>query len=117
MKRKCSQCGMLKPLNEFSPRYDRKDGYYNYCRMCGIAAHRRLRRRNRQRLTKSACARCGYDKCKAALDYHHKDGTKKSFTVSACSDKSVAAIEAEIAKCVVLCANCHRELTNRGVPC
>src|ERR1039457_2577026 len=29
------------------------------------------------------CSKCGYNKCERALEFHHKDKTKKSFNISA----------------------------------
>jgi hypothetical protein len=55
------------------------------------------------------CEICGYSKCIEALDFHHLDSFTKDFTIS---DRmtSFEAIEAELKKCVLLCANCHREV-------
>lgn len=44
------------------------------------------------------------------LDFHHRDATTKEFTVSfGISSRSFARLKAEVAKCVVLCSNCHRK--------
>ena len=58
----------------------------------------------------SGCVVCGYNKCNEALDFHHIDSSTKDRSVSEllCSG-SMAALKEEISKCVVLCANCHRE--------
>lgn len=53
------------------------------------------------------CAECGYNKCAVALDPHHLDPTTKEFTLSAYGG-SMSRLRTEIAKCVLLCANCHR---------
>ena len=55
------------------------------------------------------CSRCEYNKCIRALDFHHIDPSRKDFTVSRVS-RSWKAIKAELDKCILLCANCHREL-------
>jgi hypothetical protein len=57
------------------------------------------------------CFRCGQDH-PATLDFHHRDPSKKDFLPSrACSvGMSKQRILEEIAKCDVLCANCHRIL-------
>ena len=52
------------------------------------------------------CIVCGYNKTPSAMDFHHLGD--KDRNVSSC--KSVKQLQEEIAKCVVLCANCHREL-------
>lgn len=54
------------------------------------------------------CSRCGYDTCLGALEFHHLDPTQKDFTISNANFKLEEAIE-ESKKCVLLCANCHRE--------
>ena len=55
------------------------------------------------------CQRCGYNKCLKALEFHHLDPTKKDFTISNDHFKLVDAME-ESKKCILICANCHREL-------
>lgn len=54
------------------------------------------------------CERCGYSKCLAALEWHHKDDNKE-FTISKRLDWSYERLLAETSKCDLLCANCHRE--------
>lgn len=55
------------------------------------------------------CHRCPYSKCIAALDFHHKDRASKSFVISRNLTRSLDVLKAEAAKCILLCANCHRE--------
>jgi len=55
------------------------------------------------------CFYCGYDKCVAALDFHHID-TNKEFKISNVRCYSKKKLKAEIDKCIVLCSNCHREV-------
>ncbi|MGL5719013.1 MAG: hypothetical protein ACRCX2_38785 [Paraclostridium sp.] len=45
------------------------------------------------------------------LEFDHLDGVDKKFNISDSTAHSIASIEAEIAKCRVLCANCHRRRT------
>ena len=54
------------------------------------------------------CKRCGYDKCLVAMDFHHLDPKKKELNISGCNSWKKLKIESE--KCILLCANCHREL-------
>ncbi len=55
-----------------------------------------------------ACEVCG-ENHPACLDFHHRDPREKKFSVSTRRDRpSMSALLAEIAKCRVLCANCHR---------
>lgn len=59
----------------------------------------------------TACERCGYDRHSSALDFHHRDRAQKLFNVSVAlqaPDKySWYEILHEIAKCDVICSNCH----------
>jgi len=57
------------------------------------------------------CQICGYDKCLAALDFHHIDPTQKDFGISAKGyTRSWEKVKLEVDKCVLICANCHREI-------
>lgn len=58
-----------------------------------------------------SCEVCGYDKCKAALDFHHLDPAEKDFNLASISstNRSKDKVIAELQKCVLLCSNCHRE--------
>ena len=56
------------------------------------------------------CERCGYNDCVAAFDFHHKDPSKKDFSISSGGrTRSWEKIKKELDKCELLCANCHRE--------
>ena len=57
------------------------------------------------------CQRCGYDRCMEALEFHHLTSTKKDFGISSKGyTRSWDKIRAELEKCLLLCANCHREV-------
>lgn len=58
----------------------------------------------------ASCAMCGYDDA-AALDFHHVNGGTKEFTIGwvVCYGYSLGRVKAELAKCIVLCSNCHRK--------
>ena len=58
------------------------------------------------------CSRCGYNKHPAALHFDHRDHTQKTFNISQDPKRSWKSIEEEIAKCDVLCANCHSVRTH-----
>ena len=55
------------------------------------------------------CQRCGYDKYIGALEFHHKDPTQKDMGIAG-SGKKWETIKEEVEKCMLLCANCHREI-------
>jgi len=57
------------------------------------------------------CSNCSYDKCIAALEFHHVDPTQKDFNISRYYKKDFTdELKAELDKCILICANCHREL-------
>jgi hypothetical protein len=57
------------------------------------------------------CMMCGYSRCNAALEFHHVDRTTKGFGLSRKGIiRSRDSIEQEIRKCILICANCHREV-------
>ena len=56
----------------------------------------------------SGCTVCKNENEPVCLDFHHRDPTIKGFTVSRKLGGSKALVLEEIAKCDVLCANCHR---------
>ena len=55
------------------------------------------------------CSKCNYDKCVAALDFHHIDPTTKDDSLKNLMRGSWKKIKTELEKCILLCANCHRE--------
>lgn len=58
------------------------------------------------------CQACS-ERHPACLDFHHRDPSQKELEVSKIVHLhgwSKERIEAEIAKCDILCANCHRKL-------
>lgn len=58
-----------------------------------------------------ACLICGYDRCVAALEFHHLDPSQKAFNLSLRGiTKSIEVVREEAAKCVLLCATCHAEV-------
>lgn len=56
------------------------------------------------------CQRCSYSKCIEALEFHHTDPAQKDFNISSKGyTRSWKRVQIELDKCLMLCANCHRE--------
>lgn len=59
------------------------------------------------------CIICGYKKCYGALEFHHVFPEEKSFSISR-MNFSFKKLKKEAKKCILTCANCHREM-NDGI--
>lgn len=59
------------------------------------------------------CSACGYDRCTAALEFHHISGIKEFGISEKGRTRSWQKLKIELDKCILLCANCHRELHNK----
>lgn len=109
----CSKCGKEKPLTEFYKSGFNSKGeqiYRSDCKECQSKYDSSRRKEIKELIqnNKKACAKCG-DTRAYVLDYHHKDPKEKKFTIGMTKNNSLKANQNEIAKCIVLCANCHRE--------
>ena len=56
------------------------------------------------------CLICGYNRCLAALEFHHINPHEKEFNIS--SKSNMYDLRYELDKCVLLCVRCHREAHN-----
>lgn len=119
----CPRCDRDLDESAFNKANTRKHKLQSECRECRANRHQekrthninRIKERQKQlvewvRIYKEShpCVKCG-ESFAACLQFHHLDPTKKDLAISvaARSGWSIARIEREIAKCVVLCANCH----------
>lgn len=84
------------------------------CGRCQSEAVARRRRKVKQILVEEAggkCVVCGYERCLAALEFHHLDPSAKRYTLSHRGvTRSLAKARSEARKCVLLCGNCHAEV-------
>ena len=67
---------------------------------------------NQQKLNRG-CDLCGYNKCPSALEWHHTGDTKNFNPGDVLHKGTVACLEQynkEIEQCILVCANCHREI-------
>ena len=56
------------------------------------------------------CRICGYNRYPDALDLHHINGEKEFGIADKGYTRSWKKVKAELDKCILVCANCHREL-------
>ena len=83
----------------------------NYKKQCERALKRKL---ELIEYKGGKCEKCGYDKNIAAFDFHHINPEDKDFQLDArhLSNTNIKKLIQESDKCILLCANCHREIHN-----
>jgi hypothetical protein len=129
--KRCCTCHELRPLSEYNLRKTAKDGLQARCRSCSrawyaanreghrantrrrtVAVRREYKRRLGAHLSEHPCVDCGESDVRV-LEFDHRPGVEKHADVASmvASGGRWSDIEAEIAKCDVRCASCHRRLT------
>jgi hypothetical protein len=122
----------MKPFADFNRSSKSKDGYQPQCRACSKAHYQANRSRYIAQIKVTNAARSqrayrmlwGYllehpcvdcrENDPLVLDFDHVRGIKIGNVKSMAADgRPLAVIKAEIAKCEIRCANCHRRKTSR----
>lgn len=103
----CLKCSPFGNHNTSDPKRERiySKKYYKW--------QKKERKRRKEILVEKLggkCKNCGYNKCIAALEFHHRDEKTKNFTISGNIIKQWELLLNEIEKCDLLCSNCHKEL-------
>lgn len=109
--RLCLTCNIVKPQSEF---YKKGIKYMSRCISCYLKNNTKVRQQVKQQCVDylgGKCSKCGYNKCLAALDFHHIDINQKDKNYTN-NRMSFEKLKPELDKCVLLCANCHREVHN-----
>lgn len=114
----CTMCKQELTLDNFG--YDRTDSYgrIHYKTMCkpcrNVYEKERFYKKRTSKILEVfgsySCQICGYDKCETALELHHRDPTKKEFTISSSRNNESPELINELKKCALVCSNCHREI-------
>jgi hypothetical protein len=126
----CTICHETKDESEFNNKSRNKDGLQEKCRECSrrlsrkhyhndkkaqvnrVSKRKKLLAKWYQELKASfKCEICG-ENTKECLDLHHKDPKKKEGGISMLVNRgfSKERLLKEIAKCAILCSNCHRKI-------
>lgn len=126
----CRRCKTEKDESDFSFKNKSKGILRDLCKSCTKdddkkyylkdkrrESMRRAKSKSKEKLKdfldevkdKGECEKCGEAR-HYLLDFHHL--TNKSFTISEAPSKCISLenLKLEVSKCVLLCANCHREL-------
>lgn len=134
--KQCLRCEEWKGHSDFHRNKARKDGMATYCKPCtstiqmeryrrdpsvngrALVSQKKSIVRNQQYvwsyLESHPCVQCDESDPEVLEFDHLEEGSKfKNVSVLSCSAYSLRTLVAEINKCQVLCANCHRRKTNR----
>ena len=109
----CKTCNQSLHESNFYARPDRKNKHHSYCKNCFNEYCKKrwtLRKQEAIELKGGKCQICGYSKCPAALEFHHTNPKEKDFDWNKMRLRSWESIINELAKCVLVCSNCHREI-------
>jgi hypothetical protein len=125
----CSLCGIEKPRYEYTKKRRNSDGLMAMCRECSLPRRREQYEANpqnqrdavnerraevRERIAtykiENPCTDCGKHYPSYVMDFDHVRGEKRA-GVAQLTTHSWDVIQAEIDKCDLVCANCHRERT------
>lgn len=108
--KECKRCLEKKNLTEYHSKGREK--LQSWCKKCIYDAQKkRWRERKRKviNLMGGKCQCCGYNKCIDVLEFHHLSPETKEYAWNKMRQLSWDKMIKEVKKCVLLCANCHRE--------
>lgn len=128
----CSRCKELKVVEDFHWKNKAAGVLQRQCKACHKLVNAKHYSENKDTYKRRAqkqrtdvrdwlaeykltlcCESCG-ENHPATLDFHHHDPSHKDSEVSDLVGRaSLDKIKSEIAKCTILCANCHRKLHYR----
>ena len=104
--RKCATC----------PNILKNTGWERHSKTCRVCNKRKWRAIEKQQRFDTVnsfggkCSICGYDKCRAALHFHHLDKSEKyKWNVKGDKGSSLREIKAHPERFQLLCSNCHIE--------
>lgn len=124
--KQCTLCKKPKDKSEFNKKISTKDGLQNKCRECSnqnskehyqnnkkyyLDKNHRRRKELREWLIEykdSLKCSCGESRI-PCLEFHHTNPKEKDFCIAVAVNRgySLERLKKEIAKCDILCANCH----------
>lgn len=84
------------------------------CKNKGAVTRRRQKIKQMAVEYKGGCCQiCSYNKCIAALTFHHIEPEHKDFGIASYGhSRSWERVRKELDKCLLVCANCHAEIHN-----
>jgi hypothetical protein len=131
MDKKCSSCSVIKDITEFGLRHKNKEYRQAFCKGCAAERSILYYKQHKKKILGKAlkaqeedriwlrelkdnkpCMDCKVVHRHFALDYDHRDPSKKLAAVGNVLNRNgrEAALK-EMSKCDLICANCHRYRT------
>jgi hypothetical protein len=116
--KKCFQCKKELKVDKFYKNKSTKDGYSGICKNCQTENERKNNRLTKEWLNtlRTSCEICGESRG-WVLDFHHINQKDKTFEISYYAISGTSSFETkkkrileEVQKCIVVCANCHRDI-------
>lgn len=134
MTKHCGKCQRDLPIEDFSSNKTKRDGHSSTCKDCKAVYQREWYLKNRERhranskkgratrrtaarewvmahLRDNPCVLCGFDDIRA-LEYDHLGDKTHNVCDIVQGGYVLEVVVKEVAKCRVLCANCHRIATS-----
>ena len=128
MEKTCSKCKLIKNIDDFAYSYRYKNKRQSHCRVCSNEAGKKNYNENKERYYAVAkgrdvwlreqvnkikdvpCMDCNNKFDPICMDFDHLPEFEKFMNISAMVKRRMAwsKIEKEIAKCEIVCSNCHR---------
>lgn len=126
--KQCTRCKEVKSTLNFCKNKNRRDGYQSACKSCMNSSYTMSRKKkpdhynqvkrkrvlsNVQKLRdwkeSKGCSRCN-EKDPSCLELHHLDPSiKETHVATVVGYWSEQRLQQEIAKCIILCSNCHKK--------
>ena len=109
----CPCCERERPIDDFYGRGKAYKATY-WCKGCfNRYKYNYVKERKKVfvRLLGDKCSKCGIkhnNKNTAIFDFHHRDEATKKGDWTKMRNRSLERQREEIAKCILVCANCHR---------
>lgn len=110
----CTKCGKELPIDQFNWRNKAKGTRRSECKFCHSSYMKQKYQEKKEEVqeikSECRCAKCG-DSRGYVLDFHHINPDEKENTIARMTSNNyqLDKVYDEIKKCIVLCANCHRE--------
>lgn len=109
-KKICPKCNQIKNLDEFYYTKLKPTGHCKNCLNTSVVVRQQNYKKQCVEYKGGKCEFCGYNRYYGALEFHHKDPSKKDFSIAdlrhvTFNEQTIK----ELDKCLMLCATCHRE--------